>query len=184
MSTAAQTPTGIEALNPAQLELDCQHYLWWRKEQEIAKTKADAVKARIMHAVEKFGQVPTNAEKSRRLETAKHVVTVTTGTAFEINDQAACELELLLSRARCGGKFALLFTRRSEYSLVKSAADAIKHERWPKKFAADIRMLFLSCFSTSSKTPSLTVEPREAVEKRERVAAAKAAKKSSRKGGK
>lgn len=166
----------LDVFNVQKFEQDCADYKSKRKAEADAKTEADTIKARIMAEVKRFGLVPDNAPKSRRVSTRNFVCTLTTGTSVEVDDTSACELELLLSQARRSAKFPLLFSRRSEYSLEKGAAEVIEQERWPKKHAEQIRILFAKCFRPKTGTPSLSVETSEAVAERERKAAAKAAK--------
>jgi hypothetical protein len=182
MSQAAYHPSQkIEARALKNFENLCESYISFRRDQEEAKQAADELKAIILADVERYGFVPTNAEKSRRIETPGFIATISTGTTIEINDSRVFDLELLLSRARCPKLFASLFTRRVEYSLAKTAAVAMQTTAWPKKHADEIRSLYGLCFTPKPKTPSLEVLSREEVAERERVAAEKAAAKSAKK---
>jgi hypothetical protein len=181
--TTQAIPQPSTAFDAKLFEKRCETYLQFRSDQENAKQDADDLKVWILAQVQQHGFVPTNAEKSRRLEAIGHVATVTTGTTVEIDDQLCTELELLLAKARCPKMFPALFTRRSEYSLAKTAAVAIKATPWPKKFKADIVTLYARCFSPKPKTPSLEVESRAAIAERDRIAAEKAAAKTTKKPG-
>lgn len=180
LTTATQAEDGAATSDLASLQRDISNYLAWSETLAQAKERADKIKARILDAVQKFGYVPTNAEKSRRIDTARFIATVTTGTTVEINDANCTELELLLAHARRPKLFSLLFERRVEYSLAQTAAETIKGTRWPRKHADRIRTLYALCFSPKPKTPALSIESRQAFEERERKAAAKAAKKSAK----
>lgn len=157
----------------SEFDRDCNNYVQWKQLERDAKEKADKIKARIMDAVEQHGQVPTNAEKSRRVEGRRYVATVTTGTAIEIDDQRCTDLELLLSRARKSNLFSQMFARRSEFTLVKGADQVIRTTAWPKKFRDEITSLYAACFRPKTKTPSLEVVSVESLQAKQDKAAKK-----------
>ena len=183
------TPAGLKAIDSlptcdlVQLEKDCRAYRAHRAVQDEAKTAADTLQAKITAQVTQHGFVPTNAEKSRRLETTEFVATVTIGTSVDINDDKVTELELVMSQARVTKLFPQLFVRRVEYSLAATAAKVMESTRWPKRYAERITLLYALAFKTKPKAPGLSVESRAAVEERARQLAEKAAKKA-KKGGK
>lgn len=143
---------------------------------EDAKIKADEAKAVVMTAVQQHGSVPKNAEASRRMEGANWCATVTTGTTVDVNDAACTELEIVLSRAKQHDIFANLFSRRTEFSLVKGAESALKQAKLPARWRDRIHQLYASCFSVHSKSPSLKVEAIAVVRDREDKASKKATK--------
>jgi len=171
------TKPATETFDAKLFERRCESYLQFRKDEREAKLAAEELKPWILSQVEKHGLVPTNAEKSRRIDTPGFVATVTTGTTVEINDAKCTELELLLSRAKCSDAFPQLFTRRTEFALAKTADTAMASARWPKRFAEQIRATYGLCFTPKTKTPSLDIDTRAQIEERERKAAEKAAKK-------
>ncbi len=179
MATAPTSPSN-KHLDVIQFEFNCRQYLHQRGLLEIAKTQCDALKPLIIADVERFGLVPTNAEKSRRIDGRDFVATLTTGDGIEVNDAAALELEILLSKARQSKVFPSLFTRRTEYSLVAGAGRIIEHTKWPKRWADEIRNLYGRCFTANKRTPILKVERRADVEAREKEAAEKAAKRDTK----
>jgi hypothetical protein len=178
--TALETTTSLTPLDKHLLDADCANYLQWRILQEEAKQKADTIKARIQAAVDQHGYVPTNAEKSRRIECQNFIATITSSIGVEVNDAKVVELELVLAKARCSRMFPALFVRRVEYSLAPTYNTAIATTPWPKKHAEEIQRLAATSFRPVSRTPSLTVERREVVQERERIAAEKAARKAAK----
>jgi hypothetical protein len=159
----------------------CVDYAAKQLAADDAKRIADAAKALVMNAVQKYGHVPTNAEASRRFEGADWIATVTTPKTIEIIDGNVTELELLLSEAKLPKIFPLLFSRRVEYSLQKDAERVLPQASLPAKLRDRILSLYAQCFTQKTKTPSLKVEAIATVRAREEKAARKAAKKAAAK---
>lgn len=177
---SAEPQPKAEVLDVQAFERNCTRFLRFKNLEHNAKNKADALKAKIMTEVERFGLVPEQAPKSRRLESSRFVVTRTVGTSTEIDDSKATELELVLANARKSKFFPLLFERRVEYVQTKDAHKVIEQERWPKRHAERIKTLYALCFKSKQRTPSLDVETREAYDAAKAKAVAKAAKKGGR----
>jgi hypothetical protein len=161
----------------------CRAFNQRKAEAEAAETALGNAKALLIEAVQRYGYVPTNAEKSIRLEGDESIATVTTGTTVEIVDAYVIELQLALSRAKMPRLFRQLFDRRVKYSLRKGAAKALQFAvgKLPEVTRKQLSQLFSLCFGVSTRSPSLTVEASAAVEAREAKAAKKAAKKAGRK---
>ena len=164
----APTPLDLKAF-----DRDCSAYTAMRAAAKDLNDKADKLKAQILANVERHGFVPSNAEKSRRVEAREFIATVTIGTGLDVDDSKAFDLELLLSRARCSKLFSALFTRRVEYSLAKTAKETMQTAPWPKKYREQIQQLYTACFTPKTIAPKLEVESRAAAEEKATKAAAK-----------
>lgn len=180
-------PSTQDNIARATVDSLCRIYTEKKAAADAAEESALRTKALLIETVQRFGYVPTNAEKSIRLEGSTFVATVTTGATVEIVDAKVTELQLALSRVGKPRLFRQLFDRRTRYSLRKGAAETLQlalHELrplLPESARTQLINVFSLCFGVSSKSPSLTVEASAAVEAREAKAAAKAAKKAGRK---
>lgn len=179
MTAETQTP----AISPKEIDSYCRDYA--AREREIELLSADLVikKAALVTLVQTHGYVPTNAEKSRRLDGIEMVATTTTGSSVEVKSDSVTHLQLRLSQCKKPRLFKLLFSRTIKYSLVKDASDALKVgiAGLPEKVRTELLTLFASCFDVNSKTPSLSVDAVSVIKAKEEKAAKKAAKKGGAK---
>jgi hypothetical protein len=164
-------------LNAVQIDALCFEFEEKKQAAELAVAALSEIKAQLIDRVEKQGYVPSNAEKSKRLDGVIWVATTTTGSTVEVKTESVVKLQLELSRLKKPRLFAKLFARQVKYSLVKDAADALKLALASLAAAkkAPVLALFSSCFDVNSKTPSLSVDSISAVKAKEEKAAKKAA---------
>jgi hypothetical protein len=173
MTSKALTPEAFDGL--------CQEYEQLQTKAEAAQTEADSQRALIEAEITAHGFVPDTAQSSRRFAGIEFSGTLTGSTGVEVDDASAGELEILLSKAKLHGIFAKLFTRRTEYSLVKGAENVLKTVKLPKRYAERIQTLYSYCFKVKTKKARLTVERVADIRAREEKAAKKAAKKGGTK---
>jgi hypothetical protein len=162
----------------------CGDFLYWKRVREGAKKCEDDSKDQIVAMLARFGSVPDNAPKSKRVAAALHVATMTVGTSVEVDDDAAADLEALMRRHRLSKMFGKIFSSRREYSLVKDAHRFITTHPWPARIASEIHLAYLRCFSAKTNAASLTVETHVDITARAEAALAELATKASKPGKK
>lgn len=171
------------ALTPSAVDALCVDFNEKKAAADVAGEAMRASKAALIDHVQRLGYVPAGADKSVRLDGAEFVATVTTSSTVEIEDGSVVELQLALSAQKKPGIFRKMFDRRVKYSLRKDAAEILKAAtvKLPESSQKSLAQLFASCFSVSSKAPSLSVESSAALKAKEEKAAKKAAKKGGAK---
>jgi hypothetical protein len=168
--------------DPAIFDQHCRAFTASKAELETVKSELDAVKASLILLVSHYGYVPTNAEKSMRLEGIEMLATVTTGTSTDVNNEEVTRLQLALSRAKMPRVFSQLFARTVKHSLKKNAPDILKLATASLAEEARTALLlqFAACFSIEPNTPSLAVEEVAVLREKEAAKEAKAAAKAAR----
>jgi hypothetical protein len=162
----------------------CGDYLYWKGIEDGAKKESAGFKEKIVAEIERFGSVPDNAPKSKRVSAAHHVATMTVGTSVEVDDDAAADLENLLKEYRLGKLFGSIFTSRREFSLVKNAHVFITTHKWPARIESLIHLAYLRCFSAKTNAASLNVETQQDITARAEAAIAELAAKAVKASGK
>ncbi len=168
------TPTQIDAL--------CEKFDAAKMEADLAGQALSAAKGKLLETVQDFGYVPTNAEKTTRLEGILYVADATTASTVEINEAAVGELQSELSRLKMPKVFGALFQRKVKHSLKKDAAGTLKLAIGGFDEGTQKRLLgiFAGCFKVDSKAPALSVNLASVLHEKEAAAAEKAAKKAAK----
>lgn len=108
--------------------------------------------------VKKWGVVPPNAEKSRRLTGHLSELTVTKSDTITIDDERVIDLRDALNTVGRLDFFKRLFAEQTKWELVDGAKTALKSEALPKRLAEKVLNMFGRCFQPKTKKPRLTVE--------------------------
>jgi hypothetical protein len=176
MTTTKSKPTA------EQIDELCNRFDKAKIAVEQAEQKLSGVKGELLAAVQDFGYVPTNAEKTTRLEGALYVADATVASTVAISETAVGELQSELSRFKLPRVFSKLFARKVTHTLQKDAHGALELAigGFPLEAKKRLLSLFASCFKVDSKTPALTVTLVAALRAKEAAATEKAAKKAAR----
>jgi hypothetical protein len=153
-----------------------------------AQQKLSTAKGALLEAVQDFGYVPANAEKTTRLEGTLYIADATVASTVEIVEAPVGELQSELSRLKLPKVFTALFERKVKHTLRKDAAGTLKLAigGLPPLVQTRLLSLFSSCFNVGTKAPALSVELAAALRQKEAEALAKAerkAAKAAKKGG-
>jgi hypothetical protein len=152
---------------------------------EDAQQDLSTAKGALLEAVQNFGYMPANADKTTRLEGLLYIADATVASTIEIVEAPVGELQSELSRLNKPKVFTELFDRKVKHMLRKDAAGSLKLAigAFSQNTQSRLLSLFASCFNVGVKAPALSVELAAALRKKEAEAAAKAAKKAAKKGG-
>jgi hypothetical protein len=152
---AADRVFGNERPSPEQIDDVVREYLRAKAMRESwAEDVADR-EACLLSLVMKWGIVPPNAEKSRRLNGRVAELTVTKSDTITINDERVETLKDALEANGHGEYFRKLFTLRSKYEIVEGAEAALKVDSLPKRLSEKVLNLFGRCISVKAKKASL-----------------------------
>ena len=146
-------------VRPTPEEIDELARVHLMRQQDALQAKqflADS-EAHLVELVKRFGVVPANAEKSRRLNGRLAELTVTKSDTLTINDDRVETLKEALEANGHGEYFKKLFTLRSKYEVVEGAESALKSDYLPKRLAEKVLNLWGRCISVKGKKPSLKV---------------------------
>ena len=124
---------------------------------DTAKETLQQHKDRLIRLVQAHGEVPAGAEKSMRLRGQLTELTVTTGDSITLKDSAVHTLEAAMEANGWRDLFARMFSRRTEYDLVKGAENQLRVASLPARLAGKFSLMFVACFDVKTKSPSLKV---------------------------
>jgi len=124
---------------------------------EEIRVEEEVLRSTLLEQVEAFGFSPARAEKSRRLETDLHQLTVTTGTTTEIKDTAVERIRLACPR----GLFDQLFCMVTKWKLAPGATQILA-DRLPAGAPRHLRMWFNRAVIVKETGPRLRIEKVEA----------------------
>ncbi len=149
---------------------------------EKAEQKFSTAKGALLAAVQDFGYVPANAEKTTRLEGTIYIADATVASTVEIVEAPVGELQSELSRLKKPKVFTELFDRKVKHTLRKDAAGTLKLAigAFSNDVQSRLLSLFSSCFNVGVKAPALSVELAAALRQKEADAVAKAEKKAAK----
>lgn len=151
------TPREIDAL------VECFEHV--RDEAEVADENFENAKLELIDLVKQFGSVPPKAESSVRLEGALTFATVTTGSTMTLKDGDVAILKGAMEANEHAAIFEQMFSERTKYQLQKNAARTLKAAKLSKRLSDKYTKLFALCFDVKKKSPSLTVEHFEDVQR-------------------
>jgi len=163
------------------LDEEAWAYNEWLGFAAQAMEQAAALKPGIQATIMKLGTVPDGAPKSIRVDTPSFICTATTGTSLEIEDETVLEFDLAMNAKPLREIFDQLFVRHVEYTLAPTAHQMMTHGKLPQSFEGMIRQFYSRCFSAKAKTPSLTVESKDAIKQKQLAAAKLAEEKAAKK---
>jgi hypothetical protein len=160
----------------------CMNFDAARAAVDEAQQKLSTAKGALLEAVQDFGYVPANAEKTTRLEGTLYIADATVASTVEILEAPVGELQSELSRLALPKVFTELFDRKVKHSLRKDAAGTLKFYigGLQPKVQTRLLSLFATCFNVNSKAPALSVELAAALRQKEAEEIAKAERKAAK----
>jgi hypothetical protein len=125
---------------------------------DAAQKTFDAHQVKLLNLVQAYGAVPAGAEKSRRLEGQRTVLTVTTGSSLTLKQDAVVTLRDALNVNGQGALFFVLFREEKKFELLKGAETELRTANLPQRLADRVMRMFAGCFDIKVKSPSLKVK--------------------------
>lgn len=188
MTTTVATTEAEQAVNkvfgqaptPKQVDALCLAYDTAAAKVAVAEADRDAAKTPLLDAVQRWGVVPPNAERTHRLKGVLYVADATAGTKIEMSEPAIERLQQELKRRKKGKLFPQLFSTTVKHSLERGAAELLALEigAMPEDVRSQFTALFAQCFDVSTKAPAVNVCLVKALEEKEQKKAARTAKKT------
>lgn len=165
------------SFNVAEFERLCSQFSQEQKILESSKRLFEESRDALQRFVDKFGYVPSDAEKTIRCESSKYQASVIRATSIEINDSRVVDFQTVCRNARLAKLFPSIFSRHIYYTLAPGADRVIEKAKPSFRYSEAFHTVYALCFTPKPKSPSLSfVDHEEEKEKREAKAAAKLAK--------
>jgi hypothetical protein len=160
MATATMSPQEAYSLPPTPKQIDELVTLYERTMTvaALANTNLQDAKDELIAIVNRFGTVPAGAEKSLRLEGAVTILTVTSGDAVAVKEDAVNALKTAMEVNNQGELFPLLFAERTKHSLQEDAATQLRTAKLPQRLVKLFTSLYARCFDVKKKSPSLRID--------------------------
>lgn len=178
------TDTIQEKKRPTAMEIDslCIAYDGAKTAADKASQKLSEVKGALLAVIQDYGYVPSNAEKTTRLEGTLYITDATTSSSVSINEAPVLELQSELSRLKLSKTFTEIFDRTVKHSLKKNASSTLKVAigGFPEEVQARLLGIFASSISVETKAPSVKVELAAALRAKEEEAQRKAEAKATK----
>ena len=141
----------------AELATLCALYKKAEETRLLADTNVAELKKKIIALVERIGDVPAGAKKSKRAEAGEYAATVTWADATAIDKEAVEELRAELVAAGKSPIFKKLFRAETSYRIAPTANTALARSA-EKRELSWLEKLFRRAIRTTPKAPALTVE--------------------------
>ncbi len=165
MPTAEQTKTR-KPPTPREIDVLVECFEEVRDKVELADEDFENAKLELIQLVQQFGAVPAKAESSVRLEGALTFATVTTASTMTLKDDRVATLKSAMEANGHEAIFEEMFSERTKYALNKGAAIKLKAAKLSQRLSEKYTRLYALCFDVKKKSPSLTVDRFEDVEKK------------------